>query len=70
VELEGGDFIHMARDADAVPEVEGAQVVDAVGLVGMLVRQEHRIDVVDIGIDELLAQVGRGVDHDTRGAVA
>jgi hypothetical protein len=28
-----------------------------VGLVGMLVGEEHRVDVIDIGVDELLAQV-------------
>jgi len=38
------------------------------GLVGMLVCQEHRVDVIDIGVDQLLAQVGRGIDHDPRHA--
>ena len=38
------------------------------GLVGMLMGQEHRVDVIDIGVDQLLAQVGRGVDHDPRHA--
>jgi hypothetical protein len=48
---------------------DGAEIVDAMGLVGMLMGQEHRIDVIDIGVDQLLAQVGRGVDHDARRAV-
>src|SRR3984885_5662753 len=34
----------------------------------MLVGQEHRVDVVDIGVDQLLAQIGRGIDHDPRDA--
>src|SRR5580693_5676791 len=34
------------------------------GLVGMLMSQEHGVDVVDIGVDQLLAQIGRGIDHD------
>ena len=46
-----------------------AQIVHAVGLVGMFVRQEHRVDVVDIGIDQLLAEIGRRIDHDARGAM-
>ena len=39
------------------------------GLVGMLMGQEHRVDVIDVGVDQLLAQIGRGVDHDPRHAV-
>ena len=39
------------------------------GLVGVLMRQVHRVDVIDIGVDQLLAQIGRGVDHDSCGAV-
>src|ERR1700730_15096989 len=35
-------------------------------LVGMLMGQKHRVDVIDIGIDQLLAQIGRGIDHDPR----
>ena len=45
------------------------QIVDPVGLVGMLMGQEHRVDVVDVGVDQLLAQIGRGIDHDPRDAV-
>src|SRR6201995_2201301 len=45
-----------------------AEIVDAMGLVGMLMGEKHRIDVVDLGIDQLLAQVGRGIDHDPRHA--
>ena len=45
------------------------QIVDAVGLVGVLMGQKHGVDVIDLGIDQLLAQVGRGIDHDPRGAV-
>ena len=35
-----------------------AQIVDPVGLVGVLVGQEHRIEVIDLGVDQLLAQIG------------
>ena len=46
-----------------------AQIVDAMGLVGMLVGEKHRVDMIDLGIDQLLAQIGRGVDHDPRRAL-
>ncbi len=39
------------------------------GLVGMLMREEHRVDVVDIRLDQLFAQIRRRVDHDARGAL-
>ena len=42
--------------------------IDAVGLVGMLVGQEHGVDMIDVGVDQLLAQVRRGIDQDARDA--
>ena len=42
---------------------EGAQVVDAVGLVGVVVGVEHRVDAAHAGGGGLLAQLRRGVDH-------
>ena len=41
----------------------GPQVVDAVDLVGVLVRPDHRVDAFDVGIQQLRTQVGRGVDQ-------
>ena len=41
-----------------------AQIVDAVGVVGMLMGVEHAVEPVDVGIEQLLAQIGRGVDQD------
>ena len=65
-----GRLVEIDRNAPALVQHDGAQVVDPMGLVGVFVGQEHRIDVIDIGVDQLLAQVGRGVDHDPRGALA
>ena len=65
----GGRLIEVDGNAPALVQHDRAQIVDAVGLVGVLMGQEHRIDVIDIGVDQLLAQIGRGVDHDPRGAV-
>jgi len=42
------------------------KIVDPMGLIGVLMRQKHRIDVIDIGVDQLFAQVGRGINHDPR----
>ena len=49
---------------------ELAQIVYAMGMVGVLVRVKHAVKPVDIGIEELLAQIRRGVDQNTSGAVA
>ena len=42
----------------ALVQHHGAEIVDAVGLIGMLMGQKHRVDVVDTGVDQLLAQIG------------
>src|ERR1700760_4866909 len=34
------------------------------GLVGMLMGEKNRVDMIDTGIDQLLAQIRRGVDDD------
>ena len=62
----------VAVDVDAPPlgEEQAAQVVDAVGVVGMLMGIEHAVDPVDAGVEELLAQVRRGVDEDAGGALS
>ena len=39
-------------------------------MIGVLVRDQHAIEPVDIGADELLAQVGTGIDEDTGDAVS
>ncbi len=64
-----GRLVEINGNAPALMQHDGTEIVDAVGLVGVLVGQEHRVDVIDLGIDQLLAQIGRGVDHDPRGAV-
>ena len=46
--------------------VELPQIVDAVAMVGMVVGPDHRLDVADLGVEQLLAQVRAGVDQDPR----
>jgi len=61
-----GRLAQIDRNASALMQHDGTEIVDAVGLVGMLVGEEHRVDMIDLGVDQLLAQVGRGVDQDSR----
>src|SRR6266550_8838404 len=61
-----GRLAQMDRNASALMQHDGTEIVDAVGLVGMLMGEEYRVDMIDLGVDQLLAQVGRGVDQDTR----
>ena len=44
----------------------GAQVVDAVALVGVVVGEERRVQPAHAGLGHLQAELGRGVD-DERG---
>src|ERR1700682_175921 len=62
----GGRLVQIDRNAPALMQHDRAKIVDSMGLIGMLMRQKHRIDVIDIGIDQLFAQIGRGIDHDPR----
>ena len=61
-----GRLVQIDRNASALMQHDRTEIVDPVGLVGMLMGQEHRIDMIDIGVDQLLAQIGRGVDDDPR----
>src|SRR6266478_8030937 len=61
-----GRLVQIDRNAPALMQHDRAEIVDAMGLIGMLMCQKHRIDVIDTGVDQLLAQIGRGIDHDPR----
>src|SRR3546814_9201241 len=45
-----------------------AQVVEAMGMVGMLVRPDDRIDLAHAGIEKLEPHVGAGVDQQPEAA--
>ena len=59
-------------DVDPLPALEEqrAQIIDPVGMVGMLVGVEHAVEPLDFGIEKLLAQIRRSVDQDTRRTAA
>ena len=46
------------------------QIVDAVGVVGVFMGVEHRLDPIDLGLKHLFAQVAAGIDQDARWRVA
>ena len=55
-------------DRHALPGRDGkpAQIVDAMYVIGVRMRIEHRVDAPDPGRDHLLAEIGTGVDDDRR----
>src|SRR6266481_4472920 len=55
-DLIGGRLAQIDRNTPALMQHDGTEIVDAVGLVGMLMRQEYRVNVIDLGVDQLLAQ--------------
>src|SRR5690242_8519651 len=63
IEHPPGRLVHIGVELTAGANEQRAQVVDAVGVVGMLVRVEDAIEPIDIRVQELLAQVRRGVDQ-------
>ena len=44
-------------------EGHAPQIVDAVRVVGVIVRVEHAVDALDARVQQLLAQVGRRIDQ-------
>ena len=61
-----GRFVHIDVDAAALVHKQRAQIVDAVGVIGMLVGEQYAIEPVDLRLEQLLAAVGRAVDQDAR----
>ncbi len=46
--------------------IELAQIVDAVAMVGMVVRPDNRVNPVDMRRQQLVSHIGRCVDQDPR----
>src|SRR5262249_4632418 len=49
-------------DAAALVDEQAAQVVDAVRVIGVLMGEQHAVEPVHIGVQQLFAQVRAGVD--------
>ncbi len=54
----GSALVEVKVDGPALLDVERAQVIDTVGMIGVLVGIKHRIKPIDLGIQKLLAQIG------------
>jgi len=63
-----GRFVHIDVHAAALVHKQRPQIVDAVGVVGMLVGEQHAVEPVDLRLEQLLAAVGRAVDQNARNA--
>src|ERR1700686_4771168 len=57
-------------DRRLLPEIEGTHVVEPHDMVGVLVREQDRVQAIDLGSQGLRAEVRRGVDQDVPAAVA
>ena len=62
-------FVHVYVEAAAHDQAKGPQIVDAVSVVGVGMAQKDAVEPLHAGVDQLLAQIGRGVDQD-RGRAA
>ena len=58
-------LVHIHIQGAAHGQAQGPQIVDAVRVVGVRVAQKDAVEPLDLGVDQLLAQVGRGV-HENR----
>ena len=66
VQCLGGLLIHVDIDAPAFADHEGAKIVNAMRVVGMLVRVQNPVEPVHLSGEQLLAQVRGGVDQRSR----
>ena len=61
-----GRLVEIDVDAAALVDEQRPQIVDAVRVVGMFMRDQHAVEPVDLGVEQLLAQVRRAVDQHAR----
>ena len=55
-----GRLVEIDVDAAALVHEKRAQIVDAVGMVGVFMRDKHAIEPVHLASQQLLAQIRRG----------
>ncbi len=56
-------LVHVDVDLSAGDQVKRPQIIDPVGMVGVRMGHENAVDVPDVRVDQLLAQVRSGVDQ-------
>jgi len=59
----GSSLVQIEIQAPPAMNIERAQIIDPVGVVGVLVGEKDAVEPIDIGIKQLLAQIGRRVDQ-------
>jgi hypothetical protein len=64
----GGQRVQVHINSPPIFNDQGAKVIDAVGVIGMGVGEEYAVEPIHLGIEELLAQVGRGINQRSREA--
>jgi len=57
------------RHALAIMEIEYPQLIDSMSVIGMFMREEYRIEVIDLCRQHLLAKIGRCINEDSRHAI-
>jgi hypothetical protein len=62
-----GRTIHVDRRVTTIRK--RADIIDAVDMIGVIVREQNCVDSTNIGGDELKTQLGRRVDEDVRSTV-
>ncbi len=61
-----GRLIQIDVDAAALAHEQRTQVVKAMGMVGVFMGDQHAIEPVHLGVEQLHAQIGRAVDKSAR----
>src|SRR5262249_42508502 len=56
-------LVGVERDCPVHQPVDGAKIIDSMQMIGMGMGQDDRVETVDLGGKQLLAQIGRGVDQ-------
>ena len=59
-------IVHIDRNAPARAQRQGPQVIDAMRVVGVVVRVDDGVDCAHLRGQQLLAQIGRRVDENCR----
>ena len=55
--------VHMDVDGAAHEQAERPEIVDAVRVIGVGMTQKDGVEPLHVGVKQLLAQIGRGVDE-------
>src|SRR5258707_13883503 len=57
-------LVQIDVDPPTAVDKKPPQIVDSMGVIGMFVGEEHRVEPVHVRVEKLLAQIRRGVNQD------